>query len=320
MKLRKITVPTPFAIGPVNLYLIEDEQLALVDAGPKTDEAIEALKSGLSIAGYSLSDIDFIILTHTHEDHYGLARFIKDRSGAKLYTHKANLSLLTDREAEFHRIFEVSQKRLLHNAGVPDAAVASMRPMVETLESCGDQVEVDRALEDGDVLWVGKTKLEVVYTPGHSQGSICLYSAADRALFSGDHLLAHVSSNAVIEEPLDCGDCRPRSLVEYVASLRRIQDMDLAVVYPAHGEDIFDYRTLIEERMRLYERRKQDILNALGDKEKTPYQLAMALFSELHPFEVFLAVSEVIGHLDLLEVDGKVKWREDNDVIRYRRA
>lgn len=319
MRPLKITVPTPFEIGPVNVYLIEDEQLALIDTGPKTDEALEALRAGLAQAGYSIRDVDYVIVTHEHEDHYGLARFIKDQSRARTYAHKASLPLLTRRESEFHLIYEVAHKQLLQSAGVPEEAVAAIQPTVKLLEACGDQVKVDKALEEGDIVRVGRTKLTVVHTPGHAEGAICLYSAEDKALFSGDHLLAHVSSNAVVIDPLDCGDCRSRSLVDYVASLRRVHGMDLEIVYPGHGEEILDHRSLIEVRMRFYERRKAEILSALGDAEKTPYELAMDVFAGLRPFEVFLAVSEVIGHLDLLEDEGKVTWRNTSGVIRYRR-
>lgn len=319
MNTLKIVVPTPFEIGPVNVYVIGDDQLALIDTGPKTEEAIDALHSGLASVGLSLRDIDYVIVTHAHEDHYGLARFVAN-VGAKVYTHMANVPLMAKREQEWHRVYNVVQRRLLFSAGVPEEIIDAVQPAIDFIETCGEQVNVDKALDDGDVIHVGRKKLIVVHTPGHARGAICLYSPEERALFGGDHLLAHVSSNAVIDAPLDCGDCRSRSLVDYLASLRRVYDMDISVVYPAHGEEIRDHRSLIDERLAFYERRKHDVLEILGKTEKTPYQVAIELFPKVGPLEVFLAVSEVIGHLDLLEDEGKVSWENVDGVIRYFRT
>ncbi len=76
MKIIPLSIPTPFYIGDVNVYLIKEEPLTLIDVGPKTAEAETVLREKLKRHGVSFSDIKRILLTHAHEDHCGLAKRI----------------------------------------------------------------------------------------------------------------------------------------------------------------------------------------------------------------------------------------------------
>ena len=78
MKIHRISVPTPFYVGPVNVYLIEEDPLTLIDAGPRDDASLAALRSGLAQLGHKLSDIKRIIISHAHADHYGLAKVVSE--------------------------------------------------------------------------------------------------------------------------------------------------------------------------------------------------------------------------------------------------
>src|SRR2546423_8444286 len=80
MKIVPISVPTPFYVGPVNCYLIAEDPVTLIDTGPKTREAVEALREGLRRARIRVNDIRRIVLTHAHEDHCGLARTLRDEA------------------------------------------------------------------------------------------------------------------------------------------------------------------------------------------------------------------------------------------------
>src|SRR5262249_17225855 len=88
MRIHRISVPTPFYVDPVNVYVIEEDPLTLIDAGPRDGESIQALRSGLARLGYKLSDIKRIIISHAHSDHYGLAQLIVEESGATAYIHE----------------------------------------------------------------------------------------------------------------------------------------------------------------------------------------------------------------------------------------
>src|SRR5580704_5834942 len=113
MRIQRIIVPTPFKVGPVNVYLIEEDPLTIIDTGPHTDEAIRALKDGLSDLGHSMASIKRIILSHAHADHFGMARLIAEESGARVYIHSWDAPgvVVNEDTAPF--------KRLLAGVGVP---------------------------------------------------------------------------------------------------------------------------------------------------------------------------------------------------------
>src|SRR6266576_5675308 len=146
MKIVRISLPTPFYIGPVNVYLIPEEPLTLIDTGPKTKEAIEALRSGLRKAGFLVSDIRRIVLTHAHEDHCGLARSLRDEAkDAEVLVH--------DWESG-HRAGRLEHEEnlgLLRRAGVPGDEIQSMRQLYDDVRQYADALEDDHwtALIDG---------------------------------------------------------------------------------------------------------------------------------------------------------------------------
>src|SRR5215470_19713794 len=114
MRVIPISLPTPFYIGPVNVYLIAEDRLTIIDTGPKTKETIEALRAGLRKAGFLVSDLRRIVLTHAHEDHCGLARSLREEAnGAEVLVHNWETGHRMGRlEYREHRA-------LLERAGVP---------------------------------------------------------------------------------------------------------------------------------------------------------------------------------------------------------
>ena len=80
--IHRLAIPTPFAVGRVNVYLIEDEPLTLVDAGPNSGTSFDELQRGVARLGHSLEDIELVILTHQHIDHLGLVSLVAAHSGA----------------------------------------------------------------------------------------------------------------------------------------------------------------------------------------------------------------------------------------------
>jgi glyoxylase-like metal-dependent hydrolase (beta-lactamase superfamily II) len=155
----------------------------------------------------------------------------------------------------------------------------------------------------------------VLHTPGHAAGLICLYDAADRILLSSDHLLADISSNPVVEPPPPGHKERLRSLVLYREALRRVAALDVARALPSHGPVVDDVAGLVARRLAFHQRRLDRILQALRAAGAcTTWQITLALFPDRSPLDTFLAVSEVIGHLDILELEGRIerdgdRWR-----------
>ena len=299
-----LQLPTPFPVGPVNLYLFEGDPLTLVDTGPLYDPAQQALWAELERLGYNPSQIGRIIVTHSHSDHCGLAAQLVKISGAELLTHPANFGSLADHPGERGRI-TAFYATLLMEAGVPMEVMQQIGQMRQGYSRFSQPVDPDGPLEEGMSVRLGEDEWQVLHTPGHTGGLICLYQAGLRLLVSSDHLLRDVSSNPIVEPPSEEGAERPRPLIDYVSQLQRVSELPIDLALPGHGPPITDVPGLISSRLAFHDQRAREVLEVLEEGESTVYEISVALFPSLYPINRFLAISEVIGHLDLLEHQGK---------------
>jgi len=318
-----IAIPTPFPVGPVNTYLAEGDRLALVDTGPRYDPARQALKDGLTERGYRPTDLRRILLTHTHADHCGLAAELARISGAEVWTHATNVSRLTEDGSavgEMRRDVRhlISYAKMMRWSGVP---LPLMIELARTRRGMGQYTEPlnpDRTLSDGDVIRLGTDDWRVLHTPGHTGGLICLYQPDRQLLISSDHLLRDISSNPIVDPP-GPGETEPsRRLVQYMEQLRRVAELDVALALPGHGPPITDHRALIQQRLSFHEERADRVRKVLDGRVLTAHQLAGELFPALDAINTFLAISEVIGHLQWLETEGEVSQSRRRGVARWR--
>ena len=314
-----ISLPTPFPVGPVNVYLLEGEPITLIDCGPKHPESLAALESGLAARGCRIEDIRQLILTHHHVDHVGLARTIVDRAGAEIVTHPYNTPYLADYEAERVRHFPFYAK-IWAEAGTPPEIVEMMKKSSEGIARWLDPVAVSRTINEGDTITMGSAEWKVYHTPGHAGGLVCFFNESTRELIANDHLLLDISSNPILEPPPTggVGLPRPKRLVEYIHHMGRMADLHPVVAYPGHGEPIHDVPALVRKRLSFHRRRAEKIYDALSGTPLTLWQLTQPLFPKLkHGMDFFLAHSEVLGHLDILVEEGKVEAVREGDVVKW---
>ena len=209
---------------------------------------------------------------------------------------------------------------LLLAAGVPAAPAEKSARLYQGMQQYITHAPVAHLLDESDVIELAGAAWQVLYCPGHADNLLCFYQPEDRLLLGNDHLLAHISSNAIVGPPPLGATERRRPLVEYWTSLCRVYDMEIALVLTGHGDAVSDVRGLINDRFRFYERRLARLLEELDHGPRTVWQLAEALFRRLDAVDTFLAASEVLGHLDVLEGKGQVvKETGDNGVWLYRR-
>lgn len=322
MNVTTITLPTPFPVGPVNVFLILDDPVTLIDAGPKTKEAQEALREGFLRAGVRFADLRRLVLTHTHEDHYGLARTLRDHAPQlEIYVHEWETGH-TFAPAAMPEALE-AQRALLTRAGVPEKTITAFGAgIAESARRYGDTLSRDEYLplrDEGELLFASGA-LRVVHTPGHTPGSCSLLRERDRTIFAGDTILKRITPNPVLyPDPVD-QTRRFQSLAEYLVSLARIRSFSPTLVLGAHGDPVTDYEELFNRYVRRIQERQMEVIAALPTAGATAWETSRAVFPDTHGVHSFLALSEVSAHLDLARSEGKlaIEMRGDEEVFRKR--
>jgi glyoxylase-like metal-dependent hydrolase (beta-lactamase superfamily II) len=304
--IHRIAVPTPFAVGRVNVYLIDDEPLTLIDAGPNSGTSFDVLRRGIAGLGHALEDIDLVILTHQHIDHLGLVALVAEHSGAEVAAIDAAVPFVEDFSAESQADDDFARDIMLRH-GIPVDVVAVLQAVSRAFRAWGARVEVTRPLRDGEAVELRDRTLHVHHRPGHSPTDTVFHDRERRILIAADHLLGRISSNPLITRPRDGSTERPQALVQYLASLAQTREMDVELVLPGHGNPITDHRGLIDRRFELHSRRADKLHRLIEERPRSAYELAQALWGDIAVTQAYLTLSEVLGHLDLLVNDGRVR-------------
>jgi glyoxylase-like metal-dependent hydrolase (beta-lactamase superfamily II) len=314
--IHRLRIPTPFAVGRVNCYLIEDEPLTLVDTGPNSGKALDELGTQLAAHGHSIDDLELLIVTHQHIDHLGLAEIVVEHSGAQV----AAIGLAAERLANFNDEAELEDAfavELMLRNGIPEEVARALQSVSRSFRGWGSRVQVTRPLEDGQAMPFRDRTLQALHRPGHSPSDTVFWDEARGILIAADHLIAHISSNPLITRPLDGSDRRPQALVTYIESMRRTREMPAEIVLSGHGEPITDHVALIDDRIAKHERRKEKIYGLIAEHPRSGYEIAQAIWGNVAVTQAFLTLSEVIGHADLLLNEGRVREVTEGEVIRY---
>jgi glyoxylase-like metal-dependent hydrolase (beta-lactamase superfamily II) len=319
-----LPIPTPFAVGRVNCYLIDDEPLTLVDTGPNSGKALDELEQALRGHGRRIEDLERIVITHQHLDHMGLVGILARRSQAEVVTLDLLAPVIEEFGAHAERDDELAEALMLRH-GIPRDVVIALRSVSRSFRAWGGSAPVDRPLADGAELAFADRTLQVLHRPGHSPSDTVFWDADRGELIGGDHLIGHISSNPLVSRPLggksgEPGDGRPRALMTYLRSLRETRAMPVEVVLPGHGEPVTEHAKLIDERFALHERRAAKIAGLIAARPLTAYEIAQSLWGNVAVTQAFLTLSEVLGHVDLLLDRGEIREGEVGGVIRYEAA
>jgi glyoxylase-like metal-dependent hydrolase (beta-lactamase superfamily II) len=314
--IHQFAIPTPFAVGRVNCYLIEDEPLTLVDTGPNSGKALDELSARLAERGHSIDDLELVVVTHQHIDHLGLVEILVEHSGAEVAALGAAAQRLADFDEDAEREDAFAVEVMLRN-GIPEDVTVALRSVSRSFRDWGSQVSVTRPLGDGELLELGDRRLEVLHRPGHSPSDTLFWDAERQILIAGDHLIGHISSNPLISRPLDGSRGRTRSLIDYIASLRETRELPAEIVLPGHGEPVTEHAELIDARLASIERRKEKVFRLIEERPRSGYEIAQAIWGNVAVTQAFLTLSEVIGNADILVEEGRVREAEDDGVIRY---
>ena len=284
--------------------------------------ALGELEHALTEHGHRLADVGLVLVTHQHHDHIGLAGMVAERSGGEI----ACLAPLADLLARFDAATTADddfQVEVMLLNGVPEETALTLRDISRAFRRFGAGADVRRRLDDGEEISLARRRLRVVHVPGHSPTDTLFVDEEHRVAFAGDHLIARVSSNPVIHRPLS-GAADPArrapALAAYLASLRRTAELDLDVVLPGHGEPIRDHRTLIAERLRHHDERKEQIARLVAEGPRTAHDISRAIWGDVALRQAYLTLCEVLGHTDLLVAEGRIEERRRGGVVVFARG
>ncbi len=310
----KITMPIPFPLRTVNVHvLIGNDGWALVDAGMGTPDARAAFKVGLQRAGVSMDKLRAIVLTHHHPDHIGLSGELHEQSGAAVYMHPID-------EADLHfawsgkmpqRFRRVSQFLRQHGMPPTDLWVSQVDPQVMHDIIHIPPHEAFTLFDDGEYVDLLGERYRVIWTPGHSDGQICLFRERDGIFLAADHVLPRITPNIGLYSEHQ----RPNPLADYKDSLKKVSTLPASIALPGHGEPFTDLAGRTEEILEHHEQREMQILALLENHPQHAYEIAQQLFGRRmqNNESQRMAMAETLSHLEYLRIAGQLEQKRTTD-------
>lgn len=306
----RIETPTPFGIGTANSFLIKGDTLSIVDVGTKIPEAHAALAQGLKAHGYTFEDVEQVILTHHHPDHIGWTDAF---TNATVIGHGYNDYWLR-RDETFFQYQRAFYKAQLAEEGVPQLYDRWVDKMIREVDYMGT-TPLTTILKDGDRV-PGHPHLRAVETLGHAQSHLIFVDDERRYALGGDLLISFVASNPLVEVPFHMEGARPKSQLQYNASLKKLAALQVDRVYSGHGDDVTNVQALVETRLKKQHERAMRAY-ALIDRPLTVFELTQRFYPTKLQTELGLTLSSTLGQLDYLEAEGFVKRTMNEEGIAY---
>lgn len=304
-------VAIPFVGFPdlitANVYVLGRGPLTLIDAGPKIEGSMDFLRRELNSMGFDFGDIEKIIVTHGHVDHFGLAASIREAAGraVSILAHPEEKWRMSAENFEAG-LWSQEANDLMVMAGTPEEDIEKARKRFRNMRNLAEPLDEVDFLEDGVEFEACGFRLEVIHTPGHTAGSICLLESQSGVLFTGDTIIKHISPNPVVEpRRKDLRDPSYRSLVAYLGTLDELSALEVDFVFPGHGEYLANLRGIIQTYCTHHEERMDLLWMALKKRPSPACNLINEVFPYMPEDHVFLGISEIISHLEVLISRGR---------------
>jgi glyoxylase-like metal-dependent hydrolase (beta-lactamase superfamily II) len=310
----ELRLPIPFEDGLVNVFLFPDGDVAdLLDCGMNTDESVDAINVAVRQVG--ATRIRRLVVTHIHPDHYGAAGVFAGAGLADLYLHRLEVPLVHPRYVELEHLVNEVHTYFLVN-GVPGAEAEVLSNSQRALSQIVKPAEPAVQLDGAETLDLGRRRLRVEWTPGHSPGHICLYEQDEKLLFAGDHLLPELSPNIGLH-PQSTSD----PLHEYLDGLWRLAGYEPRLILPAHGRPFTDASSRVTTLVAHHKKRLDQIAAIVTRGERSAWAVALELWGPREsPWEKRAALQEGLAHLQALAVEGRVQKFVTPTSVRWRSA
>jgi len=315
-----IPLPEPPDLITANVFAVGQGPITLIDTGPKIPGSLEFVRRKLLQGGFDFFDIERIILTHGHVDHFGLAVDIGEAAGHPIecFIHAEDRWRVSPENFHEERWSE-EIAHFMAIAGMPQKEIEKMRKRFSSIRALANPLDEVTIMEDGDEFTGEGYHLTLIHTPGHSPGTSCLYESRQKVLFSGDHIIKHITPNPFVEiDRNQLRDPQYQSLKAYLNSLDKLAGLEVHFIFPGHGEYIEDLPAIISA-YRVHHRDRMDLVwKALKKKSRPLYQLIEDVFPFVPENDVFLAISEIFVHLEILMNEGRAELADPGPPALYR--
>lgn len=318
-----ISLPTAHGDRTTNAYLLPGAPTALIDPGPDTAEARDALAAACGELGAPIDTVGQIVVTHTHPDHCGMTGWLQGRTGARVLCHPMAAPAL----ARMNEALDARLALLLRAASASgvaaDVAEAASRHWQSRSGTAVASVP-EAALwpaREGARVRLGGAEWAVLHCPGHARDHLCLVHRPSGALFSGDLLLRHRRATPWLEARRADGT-RPTTLADLVRSLQRLSRQRVAIAWPGHGRAIRAHRMLIARRLAELRQELKTARLGVAAGASTIVDVARDLDLALNAEALFASLSEAVALTDWLVERDLVERRTSDGLIRLstRRA
>jgi glyoxylase-like metal-dependent hydrolase (beta-lactamase superfamily II) len=314
--VHELRLPIPWEDTHVNCFLLPDgERVDMIDCGMSTEESFALVRAAVRHLGGPAGRLGRLVVTHIHPDHYGAAGEMTSVDGAELYLHRLEVPMVNPRYLEIDELVE-EVGRYLAVHGVPPAEAEFLKNASRGFRQWVRPAPAAVQLDGSELLALGRRRLRVEWTPGHSPGHVCLFDLDSGVLFAGDQLLPNHSPNIGLHP-----QSTPNPLDDYLAGLRRLVALRPSLVLPGHGRPFQGAAERAAVMAEHHRQRKDRIVDVIGDGELDAWTVAIAIWGRrenLH--DMRMALQEGLAHLQSLSVEGRLEKRATPAAVRWRRA
>ena len=307
-----LRMPLPFALGHINLWLLEDgDGWTIVDTGVDTEDCRNVWRETLDGA-MGCRPVTRILVTHLHPDHAGLAGWLAETHGVELLMSREEYLLCRILVADTGRAAPDAGIRFYKGAGYSDKELANYQ---ERFGGFGKYVaplpDSYRRLQDGDILEIGAHEWRVVIGRGHSPEHACLHCEDLNTLISGDQILPTISSNISVHPTEPAAN----PLADWMSSLHDLKQKlpEDVLVLPAHGKPFRGAHVRLDQLIHEHTTGLAELME-LCKEPKRAIDTFPALFkARISGSNLMFATGESIAHLNYLLNTGQMTVSTDED-------
>lgn len=300
-----LRVPIPMAppLRSVNSYILRgDEGITIIDPGPRTPESEEQWQQVWGQHHLSPCEVTRIVVTHHHPDHYGLAGWLQETTGATVLMSRrafAEAELMWGMDSQV----EAALPEWFGQHGMPESWCEQLPGHLYGFRSQVTPPPEVTFIQEGESITMGGRVWHAVETAGHAPGHLSFYDALDKRLICGDAVLPQISPNIGFLPGSD-----PQPLYSFLGSLVKLRAYEVKWAYPGHRHKFDYFARRISQLFQHHEERLSRIEVLLRERPYSGFEVCASLFgTDLGIHQMRFAMSETLAHLVELVRQGRAR-------------